>query len=315
MAQKIVFGTGELTVNDDGELLVSGGSGGSGDASAANQDEQTALLTTIDTDTGDISTKLTTTNTEIGATNESAAANESATVGLNGLLKAILAKMRLSNNGAPPAANTLSGAMTAVANAADPIFTEGRLGLLSMTLAGYLRSILGAGEAHVGAVGGHTAMPAASQFTRPSDTTAYASGDLVANSTTPGSVAALQFTVARVAAGSGVIRRARIKKSGTGVTNASFRLHLYLASPGTITNGDNGAFSTSGAGDYMGAFDVTVDRVFTDGADGFGVPVIGSEISFKLSSGQIIYGLLEARAAYSPGTAETFNVSLEVFQD
>lgn len=172
----------------------------------------------------------------------------------------------------------------------------------------------GAGENHIGTVGGHIALVTASVMTRPSDTTAYASGDLVANSTTAGSVTPLQFTVARIAAGSGMIRRCRIRKSGTGVTNASFRLHLYSASP-TPANGDNGVWSTDQAANYLGALDVTVDRAFTDGAAGNGVPVTGSEINFKLASGQAVYGLLEARAAYTPSSAETFTVSLEVLQN
>lgn len=161
----------------------------------------------------------------------------------------------------------------------------------------------------------HTAVVSASAMTRPNDTTAYASGDLVANSTTAGSVAALQFSVARLAAGAGAIRRARIRKSGTSVTSAAFRLHLFLAAPATITNGDNGAFSVSGSADYLGALDVTVDRAFTDGAVGLGVPLSGSEINFQLASGQVIYGLLEARAAYTPAAQEQFTVSLEVYQD
>ena len=156
---------------------------------------------------------------------------------------------------------------------------------------------------------------ASANFTRPSDTTQYASGDLVANSTTAGSVAAMQFTVARIAGGSGMIRRARLRKSGTSVTNAAFRLHLYRVTPATITNGDNGAWSTSGNADYMGAIDVTVDRAFTDGASGNGVPMTGNEINFDLTSGQIIYGLLEARGAYTPANAEVFTVELEVLQD
>lgn len=176
--------------------------------------------------------------------------------------------------------------------------------------------VLGAGELHVGQVGGHAATPSAN-FTRPADTTAYASGDLVANSVTAGSVTPLSWTAARVAAGSGCVRRARLKKSGTTVTNASFRLHLYAASP-TLTNGDNGAWLSTQS-TYMGAIDLdmsgTSGRVFSDAAEVVGVPVVGSEITFSLGSGQTIYGLLEARAAYTPANAEVFTCELEVFQN
>ena len=155
---------------------------------------------------------------------------------------------------------------------------------------------------------------ASATFTRPADTTAYASGDLVANSTTPGSVTPMEFTVARGELGSGMIRRARIRKSDTGITNANFRLHLYNTSP-TPSNGDNGAWLSNKSADYVGAIDITVDRVFTDGAAGNGVPISGAEINFRLPSGPNIYGLLEARGAYTPASAESFTVELEVLQN
>lgn len=163
--------------------------------------------------------------------------------------------------------------------------------------------------------GGFIVTPSAN-FTRPADTTAYASGDLVANSTTAASVAAMQFSVARLSGGSGMVRKVRLRKSGTTIANATFRLHLYSATPATIANGDNGAFSTSGAATYLGALDVVVDRVFTDGAAGNGVPIAGMEVSFDLGAGATtIFGLLEARGAYTPASAEVFTVTLEVFQN
>lgn len=169
-----------------------------------------------------------------------------------------------------------------------------------------------AGENFVGKVGGVTAEVSAN-FTRPADTTAYASGDLVANSTTAGSVTPLSFTVARVAAGSGSIRRARIKKSGTSVTNTAFRLHLFAASP-TVTNGDNGALLTTHSG-WIGSIDVNAMLAFSDAAAGNGTPNSGSEVAFKLASGQVLFGLLEARGAYTPTSAEVFTITLETYQD
>lgn len=151
-------------------------------------------------------------------------------------------------------------------------------------------------------------------FNRPADTTAYAAGDLIANSTTAGSVVPMQFTVARVAAGSGMLRRCRIRKTGTGITNAIFRLHLYNVSP-TCSNGDNGAWLTNQSSEYIGAFDVTIDKAFTDGSSGNGLPMVGFEINFKLPSGTAVFGLLEARAAYTPASGETFLVELEVLQN
>lgn len=139
------------------------------------------------------------------------------------------------------------------------------------------------------------------KFTRPADTTAYASGDLVANSTTAGSVAAMQLVVAP---GPRQIRRVRILKSGTSTTNASFRAHLYGASM-TAANGDNGAWSTNQAATYLGSVDVTVDKAFTDGAAGQATTEI------NVNSAGIIYALIEARGAYTPTSAEVFILSVE----
>lgn len=154
-------------------------------------------------------------------------------------------------------------------------------------------------------------------FTRPSDTTAYASGDLVANSTTAGSVTPVEIRhIGNKPSGTAIIRRVILRKSGTSTTNASFRVHLYRTSSITCANGDNGAWSTNAIADYIGAFDATVDRAFTDGAFGAAVPVVGSEFLIKFSGGvQSVYALVEARAAYTPASAEVFTIGLDLIDE
>lgn len=177
----------------------------------------------------------------------------------------------------------------------------------------FLSSKTAASENHIGEVGGRAKIATAT-FARPADVLAYASGDLVANSTVAGAVTPLSFAVARVAAGSGMVRRVAVRKTGTAVANASFRLHLYSASP-VVSNGDNGVYLTDKAANYMGRVDVVVDQAFTDGAVGTGVPAAGLEVNFALAAGQNIYGVLEARGAYTPVSGETFTVDLEVLQN
>lgn len=149
-------------------------------------------------------------------------------------------------------------------------------------------------------------------FTRPADTTTYASGDLIANSTTAGSVVPLQVAAARVAAGSFGINRIRMRKTGNGVANALFRVHLFSAAP-TVANGDNGVLLTSGSANYIGSVDVDMTRVnvFNDGA------AAQADCGFvvALASGQNIWALIEARGAYAPGNAEQFAVLAEVVQN
>lgn len=149
-------------------------------------------------------------------------------------------------------------------------------------------------------------------FVRPADTTAYAIGDLVANSTTAGSVVPLDLPVSRTDSGSVSIERVKLRKSGVSTTNASFRVHLFSAAP-TPTVGDNAAFGTSGSNSYLGSTDVVVSQAFSDGACGFSDANFKS-ISVRLEAGYSVYGLVEARAAYVPVSAESFTVTLLAVQ-
>lgn len=153
-------------------------------------------------------------------------------------------------------------------------------------------------------------------FARPANTTAYASGQLVANSTTV--PAAMAIPVARVNAGFGKVARGRLTKSGLVTTNAIFRAHFYKIAP-TIINGDGGVYSTNGALTHIGSmtFDMTGANAFafTDGIKVISVPDVGTSIIFDTAGGsQNIYALLEARAAYVPASGETFTLALEAVQ-
>lgn len=155
----------------------------------------------------------------------------------------------------------------------------------------------------------------AATFTRPADTTQYAVGDLIANSTTAGSCQPMRFGPVVEQLGHSVrIDAARIFKSGTSVTSAQFRLHLWRASPGTPTNGDNGAIALAGT-DYVGAIDVTMDTAWTDGAFGRGLPLTNTPMTATPRDGGMqMFGYLEARGTYTPASGEVFTVTLEGFQ-
>lgn len=146
-------------------------------------------------------------------------------------------------------------------------------------------------------------------FTRPADTTAYASGDLIANSTTAGSVVAVSLPNACPSlAGLAQIRRVHVKKSNASVTNAAVRVHLFNAAP-TVANGDNGVISMTGMAGYIGQVDVTIGQTFTDGAQGSA----SCDFVFAAAAGSnTLYALVEARGAYTPASAEVFTVCIEI---
>ena len=152
-------------------------------------------------------------------------------------------------------------------------------------------------------------------FTRPGNTTAYASGQLVANAASAGAVVPMGFGVGgNSMPGATRITRLRLAKSGTVATNATFRVHLYGSSP-TPANGDGGAWSTNQAANYLGAIDVLSMKAFTDGCCDVGAAAAGSEFLLRLPGGTTIYALIEARAAYTPAASEVFTLTLETVDD
>lgn len=156
---------------------------------------------------------------------------------------------------------------------------------------------------------------------RPADTTAYAVGDLVANSLSAGLVVALELTGATRAAGEAVrIERVRLRKSAPGLTNAAFRVHLFRKPP-SVSVGDNGVFNASGVlaladiEGHVGAVDVVMDTAAVIGARGVGLPSVGAGMTCESAGGTghetSLWALIEARGAYTPAAGETFHVTLE----
>jgi hypothetical protein len=151
-------------------------------------------------------------------------------------------------------------------------------------------------------------------FIRPANVTPYAANALVANSVTPGSVIPMAFQLDNsFPMGQFRLTRARLYKNGAVVTNATFRLHLYQALP-TVTNGDGGAWLSSGSADWLGNIDVSSMLAFSDGAAGSGSCPSGSEMYVRAKQGTKIYGLLQALGAYTPASAEVFSAVLEVVE-
>jgi hypothetical protein len=147
---------------------------------------------------------------------------------------------------------------------------------------------------------------ATDSFTRPNDTTAYAANDLVANSTTAGSVVPLKFSLPSKANGSLQVVAIKITKSGTTATNANFHVRLYSTSP-TCANGDNGAWSTNLAG-YLGKLDPVIMDAFTDASAV--VDSLSEAADIHFTAAGPVYGLVVADAAYTPVANEVFTVTL-----
>jgi hypothetical protein len=160
----------------------------------------------------------------------------------------------------------------------------------------YQRVKIAAGADGVAADSGTYSVSA--NFNRPSDTTAYAIGDNVSNSTTAGSVTPLSFALSGER---GIVRRVRIRKSTEGTTVSALRLWLFESSP-TVGSGDNAAFTQPLAAS-VGYVDVSVTNSGSDDAVGWtdcDLPVVAATC----------YGLLQTTAAFTPTSAETFTITL-----
>jgi hypothetical protein len=171
-----------------------------------------------------------------------------------------------------------------------------------------------------------TAIVSAS-FSRPANTTVYANAQLVANSTTAGSVVPLSLANASRKGGvGGVITGARLSKSGGGAnsnTNALFRVHIFEGTSSgagpTPAVGDGGVYSTNVntvAASEIGYVDIDMTSTSAVGSDGCKAYTRGLQMAFMPSnSGTGLYALIEVRGAYTPISGETFTLALEIAQD
>ena len=153
------------------------------------------------------------------------------------------------------------------------------------------------------------------RFIRPANTTQYTASDLVANSATAADVVPMAFNCGSNGAAI-MVRRVRVAKTGTSLTTATFRVHLFNKLP-VPTVGDNGVWdnsnvlATDDARYLAGTFDVTVGKSGVSGSSGQGVSTTGSDVILSPFTGDLVYGILSATGAYTPTSGEDFEVVLE----
>jgi hypothetical protein len=201
--------------------------------------------------------------------------------------------------------SSIDGKLTGVATAANQATATATLA----SLLSAVQAATPAGTNPIGDVGSASFSASCSGLTLPGTGGTYASGDMVANSATAGSVAALTCVVARYSGGPVTITKARLTSSNTTLTNASFRPHLYTANP-TATNGNDGVYLTTLSGHFC-KLDISLDVAFSDAAEGSGVPYTGTTCTRVLSATQTIYALIEVRGAYAWTAGQTFTLTLE----
>lgn len=244
---------------------------------------------------------------EIGATNESAASTDIATSGLNGLTKRLLQRITTLLAVFPTTIDTNSGNKSA-----STLRTVIATDQPNLTTPLNVAASFAASESHLGEMGGNLTM-ISTQFTRPSDTTAYAAGDAVGDSTSALTMQALA-NAARVSGGSGYITGIRINTDKKSIT-PRFRIHLYNTNGATLSN-DNAAWQDRYADNskYVGCWDLPAMRTGADSTNS--TNSYSEDMSVRIPftcAATSLYYVLETLDAFTPASAQ--GVSVSVFAD
>ena len=153
-----------------------------------------------------------------------------------------------------------------------------------------------------------------STLTRPADTVTYAQNDLIASSTTAGSISVPTLTVPnRVQGLRYMIRRVILTTpKTTGMSAFQAFIEFWKDAP-TFTNPDNGAYAVAtGAASYLGRTTTTVMTQAADGGYCEGVPTTGVEIVLE-GIPTVYWSLKEADATgFFPSSAQTFVLTAEL---
>ena len=150
-------------------------------------------------------------------------------------------------------------------------------------------------------------------FTRPADTNAYVSQDVVSNSTTAATL--LTFAGAgRMNGGTGLILSARHMKNSTAVAN--FRLHLYRVNTIGAIN-DNAQFTLlyANRANRIGFIDFNHLQGGT-GSDSTHALTPFVNLPFVCdAAASAIYGVLTTTGGYTPTSGEQHHIELGIVQN
>lgn len=165
------------------------------------------------------------------------------------------------------------------------------------------------GENHLGEIGGRGVAVSAS-FTRPANTTAYAAGYVVSNSTSATTL--MSFSIARVNAGTGYITGARLVADQKSIT-PRFRVHLFNANPTVSADGALNKELYADESKVIGVFDLPAmttpgDTTNSTLSRAYDYTI---RIPFKCASGSTtVFAYLETLDAFTPASGGNFTLTL-----
>jgi hypothetical protein len=150
-----------------------------------------------------------------------------------------------------------------------------------------------------------------SSFDRPPNTTAYDAGDLVATSTTAGSVAPPSFSIDQPDGYVAIPRMVLRTDATSGWGNVTVTVTLWSDEP-TYTNGDGGAYvPATGAAAFLGQYSGTFVQ-FGDGAVAVLTPLQGSA-PVAHANGQAVYWDVQINSVATPTSGQTFTLIPDIW--
>lgn len=191
---------------------------------------------------------------------------------------------------------------------ADPIYVQAVSGGVAVNPAA---PVLGAGENHVGSVGGHCP-PIYAQVTRTADTNAYAANDAVANATSGAALASA--LLGRVASGKGVITGLFLQTSNAAATHR-VEVDLYKAA---ITAKQDNAEATRLVGDvlnYLGTITLPALAKKTANSTVTDAEVNGLVLAFESDADRKVHFVIRTLDAHTPGSATVYTFGFRTLQD
>ncbi|MGB6176254.1 MAG: hypothetical protein WBF43_07935 [Methylocella sp.] len=151
----------------------------------------------------------------------------------------------------------------------------------------------------------------ASVLTRPANTTAYATNQLIASSTAAGSIAVPSFQIASNSGGV-ILSRLRLETNvAAGWNGINLSVNLWSATP-TYTNGDGASYAVAaGSANWLANFLISLIQ-FGDGAAGAASLTGANEMALKLASGMSVFWDIQILGAATPISGQTFTLTGEL---
>ncbi len=151
-------------------------------------------------------------------------------------------------------------------------------------------------------------------FTRLANATAYGVGDAVSDHATTPTI--MSWTGARVAMYGGRVVSATLHKSTNSLTNAAFTLYLFDATVVPAGFDDNSGIAITD--DEMKTCIGSIPFAASDGENmltGALYHANDLNIAYVTDSNNLIYGVMVARGAYTPGSGEIITWTLGLMKD